>query len=131
SAEIALCLDITFVDAAPGCAQQKIGDVSGIRTLPLSNFRGCFVLLRAANQRRPQRSKLLENLLLQNRTYICSGGEVGLATGIATLAAHVDEIGERLRPRGPLMEISTLPAESIRRDYALRLELIVTHGTTE
>jgi len=29
------------------------------------------------------------------------------------------------------MEISALPAESIRRDYALRFELIVTHGTTK
>jgi hypothetical protein len=43
----------------------------------------------------------------------------------------VDEIGEWLSPGSPLMKISALPAESIGRDYALRLELIVTHGTTE
>ena len=43
----------------------------------------------------------------------------------------MDEIGEWLSPGGSLMKISALPAEGIRRDYALGLELIVTHGTTE
>ena len=62
--EVTLGFDVTFIHAAPGCTQEKISDVPGIRALPLRDFGGCCVLFRAANERRAERSKLLEDLLL-------------------------------------------------------------------
>src|SRR5437588_901089 len=102
-----------------------------VRGLPLSNLGSGFIFLRSAHQRRSERRQLLEDLLFQNRAYIGACCEVGFSPGVAALAAHVDEIGKRLGTRSSLVKVSALPAEGIRRDYALGLELIVTHGTTE
>jgi hypothetical protein len=43
----------------------------------------------------------------------------------------VDEIGEWLSSGGSLVEISPLSTERIRRNYTLRLELVVTNWTTK
>jgi hypothetical protein len=130
-AEVPLRFDIAFIDTAPGCPQKEVGHVARICSLPLRNLSGSLVLFGAANKRWTEWRQLLEDVLFQNRTDIGPGGEVGLSSGVAAFAAHVDEIGERLSPGSTLVKISALPAESIRRDYALRLELIVTHGATE
>jgi hypothetical protein len=43
----------------------------------------------------------------------------------------MDEIGERLSSSSSLMEISPFASECICRNYTLRLELVVAHGTTK
>src|SRR6185436_2359360 len=111
--------------------EQEISDVSRIGALPLSHLSGCFVFLRAANKRWTQRRQLLEDLLLENRADVGTGSKVRLSARVAALTAHVNQIGERLSSRCSLVKVSALPAEGIRRDYALRLELVVTHGTTK
>jgi hypothetical protein len=43
----------------------------------------------------------------------------------------VDEIGKRLRARRSLVKISALSTKCVGGYYALRFELVVTHGTTK
>jgi hypothetical protein len=43
----------------------------------------------------------------------------------------VDEISKRLSAGSSLMKIGPFTAERIRRNYTLRLELVVTYGTTK
>jgi hypothetical protein len=45
TAEISLCLDISFIDAAPGSPEKQVCDVPGIQSLPLGDFGSCLVLL--------------------------------------------------------------------------------------
>jgi hypothetical protein len=130
-AEVALRLDISFIDAAPGSTEKKVCDMSGIEALPLGDLGGGFVFLGAANECGSDRSEFPENLLLQNGAHVRRGGKVGLATRVAAFAAHVDEIGEWLSSGGSFVEIGPLSAERIRRDYTLGLELIVTNWTTK
>jgi hypothetical protein len=131
SAEVPFRFDIAFVYAAPCCSQKEIGHVAGIGALPLRNLGSSLVLFGSANKRWAERGQLLEDVLFEARTDVGSGSEVGLSSGVAAFAAHVDEISERLSPGSALMKIGALPAEGIRRDYALRLELIITYGATE
>ena len=105
--------------------------MAGIESLPLSNLGSCFVFLRAAYESWTDWSELLENLLFQHRAYIGGSREVGLSTGKATFAAHMDEIGEGLSSSSSLVEISPFASECICRNYTLRLELVVAHGTTK
>src|SRR5215210_5913363 len=129
--EVPFRFDVSLVDTAPGGTKKQIRDVPGIQPLPLSHL-GCrLVLLRAADQGWTDRSKLLEHVLFEHRTYISRGCEIGLPTGESALTAHMHEIGEGLSSSGSLVKISPFPAECIRRDHALRLELVVTHGTTK
>src|SRR6266516_5104433 len=130
-AEVALRLDISFVDTAPGCTKEQVGNVSRFEALPLSDFGSGFVFLRAADQCRSNRSELLQNLLFEHGTNVRRSREVSLASREPALAAHVDEIGEWLGSGGSLVEVRPLPTERIRRDHTLGLELVVAHGTTK
>jgi hypothetical protein len=129
--EVPFRFDVSLIDTAPGSAKKQIRDVPGIQPLPLGDLGRRFVLLRAADQGGTNWSQLFENLLFEDWTHIHSGREISFSTGESALAAHMDEIGEGLSSSGSLMKISPFPAECIRRDHALRLELVVTHGTTK
>jgi hypothetical protein len=80
AAEKALGFDISFIDTAPGSTEKEIRDMSGIEALPAGDLGGGFVFLGSANKCGPERSKLLKNMLLQNRTYVGRGRKVGLST---------------------------------------------------
>jgi hypothetical protein len=77
------------------------------------------------------RRKLLQNLLLENRTYVGWCRKISLSPGVAALTTHVDEISQRLGPSGSFVKIGALAPECVGRDHALGLELVVTDGTTK
>jgi hypothetical protein len=70
-------------------------------------------------------------MLFEDRADLRGCREIRFSRGVATLAAHVDEIGKRLSAGSALMEIGPFAAECIRRNHTLGLELVVTHGTTK
>jgi hypothetical protein len=77
------------------------------------------------------RRKLLENLLLEDRTHVGWRRKISFAPGVAALTTHVDEIGEWLSPGGSFVKISPLAPECVRRNHALGLEFVVADGTTK
>jgi hypothetical protein len=129
--EVALCLRVSFIDAAPCGTEKKIRDVARVQPLPLCDFGGGFVFLGPTNQCRSKRGKLFEYVLFQHGADIRRGREVALSTRVAASAAHVDQIGEWLSSGGSFVEVCPLSTKRIRRNYSLRFELVVTHGTTK
>jgi hypothetical protein len=129
--EVPLCFRISLIDAAPGGPKEEIGNVARIEPLPLSDLGGGLILFRATNQGRSKRSELRQNVLFQPRAHIRRRRKICLSTGVAALAAHVDEIGKRLRSGSPFVKIGPFAPERIRGNYALGLELVVTDGTTK
>src|ERR1700686_1959355 len=125
TAEVALRFHIPLVDTAPRRTEKKIRNMTRVQSLPLGNLGGGFVLLGATNERWSKRSELLENMLFQHRAHIRHRRKVGLSTGVAAFATHVDEIGEWLGSGGSFVEISPFAAERIRRNYTLGFELVV------
>src|ERR1700676_3406781 len=70
-------------------------------------------------------------MLFEDRADLRGCREIRFSPGVATLAAHVDEIGKRLSAGSALMKIGPFAAECIRRNHTLGLELVVAHGTTK
>jgi hypothetical protein len=129
--EVAFRLCVSLIDTAPCGAKKKVRDMARVQALPLCNLGSGFVFLRPTNQCWSKRGKLFEDVLFQHGADISRGCKVALSTRVAALAAHVDQIGEWLSSGSSFVEICPLSTERVRRNYSLRFELVVTHGTTK
>jgi len=112
AAEVALRLAVAFVHAAPRGAQQEVGDVTHVESLPIGDLRGRLVLLGARNRTaRHLRCQLIPHMLAQHRRDVRLVGEVALRARIAAAVAHVNEERQRLCAGGALVEVRALPAK--------------------